>query len=204
MIENMPKLPVSKKGPRSVSASRQLYCPDCGRPNPANARFCQNCGRSLLDVIEIDNQVNPVTVGDEKDASGRLLGRDGTPLGADLRYDDHDEHVLWEGRPSKLWSPRMALMTRYKLTSQRLMVTRGFIGRSTEELDLYRVNDVSVKQHPMERIAHIGDVSVISADSTSPSLKLENIGTPDRVKDMIRESARQERERRRVRLREEF
>lgn len=187
-----------------MSASRQMYCPDCGTPNLANARFCQNCGRSLRDVIAIDREIHPITAGDEKDHSGRLIDQAGRPLGEDLRYDDYDEQILWQGRPSKLWSPRLALTTRYKLSSQRLIVTRGFIGRRTEEIDLYRVNDVSVKQHPLERITRMGDVNIISADSTAPVMKLENISSPDRVKDMIREAARHERDRRRVRLREEF
>ena len=41
----------------------------------------------------------------------------------------------------------MALTNRYKLTNQRLIMTYGFIGRRTEEIDLFRVNDVGVKQH---------------------------------------------------------
>lgn len=169
-----------------------------------SARFCQQCGRSLHDVVEIEREVHPVTVGDEKDFAGRLLDQDGQPLGSEHQYDDFDERVLWTGRPSKLWSPRMALTIRYKLTSQRLIITHGFIGRRTEEIDLFRVNDVSVKQHVWERITRIGDVSVLSGDSTSPVVRLENIRTPERVKDIVREAARHERERRRVRLREEF
>lgn len=187
-----------------MQASSSIFCPDCGAPNVAGARFCQQCGRSLEDVREVNATVNPVTVGDEKDRAGRLLGTDGLPIGEDLDGGFGGERVLWEGRPSKLWSPRLALTERYKLTTQRLIVTHGFIGRRTEEVDLYRVNDVGVKQHPLERVTRIGDVYILSADTSAPTRTLQNIRTPDRVKDMIRESARQERQRRRVLLREEF
>ena len=187
-----------------MQAPSHIFCPDCGGKNVASARFCQQCGRPLDDVREVNAEVNPVTVGDQKDRSGRLLGADGMPLGDDLDGDFGGERVLWEGRPSKLWSPRMALTERYKLTTQRLIMTHGFIGRRTEEVDLYRVNDVGVKQHPLERITGIGDVNVLSADTTKPDRTLHNLKSPDRVKDMIRESARQERQRRRVLLREEF
>jgi hypothetical protein len=192
------------KGFRRMQAPSQIFCPDCGGKNAPAARFCQHCGRPFDDVREVNAATHPVTVGDQKDRSGRLLGSDGAPLGDHLDGDVGGERVLWEGRPSKLWSPRLALTQRYKLTSQRLIMTHGFIGRRTDEVDLYRVNDVGVKQHPLERITRIGDVNILSADTTQPDRTLHNLKTPDRVKDMIRESARQERQRRRVLLREEF
>jgi hypothetical protein len=186
-----------------MQTSSRIFCPDCGARNDPTARFCQSCGRSLEDVREVAAATNPVTVGDEKDQSGRLLADDGLPIGEDLDGVPGGERVLWEGRPSILWSPRMALTQRYKLTNQRLIMTFGFIGRRTEEIDLFRVNDVGVKQHPLERITRIGDVYISSADQSSPIRYLHNVKTPDRVKDLLRESSRHERQRRRVLLRED-
>lgn len=145
-----------------------------------------------------------MTVGDQKDRSGRLLADDGLPVAEDLDGIPGGERVLWEGRPSLLWSPRTALTQRYKLTNQRLILTFGFVGRRTEEIDLFRVNDVCVKQHPLERLTRIGDVYISSSDQSSPIRYLQNVKTPDRVKDLLRESSRQERHRRRVLLREDF
>ena len=98
------------------------------------------------------------------------------------------ERILWEGRPSKLWSPRMALMNRYKLTSQRLMSEFGFIGKTTEEIELYRVTDVGVKQHPLERIVQMGDIYLASGDTSTPTKYLHNVPDPNRIKDLIREA----------------
>lgn len=187
-----------------MATAQQVFCPDCGAKNDIDAKFCDNCGRSLTDVREAVQASSTVTVGDEKDAEGRLLADDRRPIGDDPVEYPGGERVLWQGRPSKLWSPRMALTQRYKLTSQRLIMTFGFIGRRTEEIDLYRVHDVGVKQHPLERITRMGDVYIASADSSSPVKYLHNVETPDRVKDLIREAARVERQRRRVLLREEF
>lgn len=186
-----------------MEASGQVFCPDCGARNDPGARFCQACGRLMEDVREASAAANPITVGDEKDSSGRLLANDGLPIGDDLDGIPGGERVIWEGRPSVLWSPRMALTERYRLTNQRLILTFGFIGRRTEEIDLFRVNDVGVKQHPLERITRIGDVYISSADQSSPIKYLHNVKTPDRVKDLLRESSRQERQRRRVLLRED-
>jgi len=186
-----------------------VTCPDCGTQNDDSARFCDNCGRRLDDV---GNEAE--TGGDQKvtaspppaaaDVSGRLIADDGLPVGEDLDGVPGGERVIWEGRPSRLWSPRMALMNRYKLTNQRLMYEFGFIGKTTEEVELYRVTDVGVKQHPLERITKIGDIYIASGDTSSPTKYLHNISDPERVKDMIREAARQERQRRRVMLREDF
>lgn len=187
-----------------MAVAQNIYCPDCGRPNDRDARFCDGCGRPLADVHATTAAIAQTTVGDEKDAQGRVLGNDRRPVGEDPDDEPGGERLLWKGRPSKLWSPRLALTQRYKLTSQRLIMTYGFIGRRTEEIDLYRVTDVGVKQHPLERLTRMGDVYIASADTSAPVKYLHNVATPDRVKDLLRESARVERYRRRVLLREEF
>lgn len=185
-----------------------VTCPDCGTQNDDSARFCDNCGRRLDDVNEPPPASESVATAPLPTSgipsSGRLTGDDGLPVGEDLDGIPGGERVLWEGRPSKLWSPRMSLMNRYKLTNQRLMYEFGFIGKTTEEIELYRVTDVGVKQHPFERVTKIGDIYIASGDTSSPTKYLHNISDPERVKDMIREAARQERERRRVMLREDF
>jgi hypothetical protein len=137
-------------------------------------------------------------------APSGLIADDGLPIGEDLDGEPGGERVLWKGRPSWLWSPRMAITNRYRLTNERLIFEYGFIGRRTEEVDLYRVNDVSVKQHPLERLTRMGDVTVYMTDASSPSKGLHNISRQDHVKDMIPEASRIERQRRRVLLREEM
>lgn len=163
--------------------SAVIYCPNCGAENDADARFCSACGRDLKDVQR--------TVADR--------------MGQESRSVDPDvEQELWTGRPSWLMSPGKALTQRYRLTNLRLIVTYGLISRRTEEVDLFRVNDVSVKQNPLERILGRGDVTVFSADSSTRQLVLHNVANQDEVKDTIRRAAREERDRRRVLVREEF
>lgn len=179
-----------------------IFCPDCGSQNDDDARFCDNCGRRLDDVKSTQVTAAPQR-GDEKDSEGRILGDDGLPVGEDLDGIPGGERLIWKGRPSKLWSPRMALTNRYRLTNQRLIIEFGFIGRRTEEIDLFRVNDVGVKQNPFERIVGIGDIFISSADASTPNKYLHNIKDSVRIKDMLREVARQERHRRRVLVRED-
>jgi hypothetical protein len=186
-----------------------ITCPDCGTENDDSARFCDNCGRRLEDIDPPQATETTPTGETANTASGTVasagpIADDGLPVGRDLDGIPGGERVLWEGRPSRVWSPRMALMNRYKLTNQRLMVEFGFIGKTTEEVELYRVTDVGVKQHPLERITKMGDVYIASGDTSTPVKYLHNVAEPERIKNLIREATRQERERRRVLLREDF
>ena len=97
----------------------------------------------------------------------------------------------------------MALTNRYKLTNYRLMIEHGFIGRQTEEVDLYRFDDASVTQNIFERMTGHGDIHLTTSDSSSPNITLSNVKDPDKVKDLIRDAAYREHERRRIRYRED-
>jgi len=180
-----------------------IYCPDCGSANDPDARFCDNCGRRLDDVKASNQAATPPQRGDQKDPEGRLIADDGLPVGEDLDGVPGGERLIWRGRPSKLWSPRLSLTNRYRVTNQRLIIERGFIGRHTEEIDLYRVNDVGVKQNPFERLVKMGDIYIASGDTSTPIKYLHNVTDVIRVKDLLREASRQERHRRRVLIRED-
>jgi hypothetical protein len=190
-----------------------ITCPDCGTANDETARFCDNCGRRLDDVAAGAEATSAQPMGSPAVAAepepapapvGSPLADDGLPVGTDLDGVPGGERLIWEGRPSRLWSPRMSLMNRYRLTNQRLIMEYGFIGKTTEEIELYRVMDVGVKQHPLERIVQMGDIYLASGDASTPTKFLHNIPDPNRIKDLIREASRQERDRRRVMLREDF
>jgi hypothetical protein len=180
------------------------FCPDCGTENDDNARFCKTCGRQLTDVADARAVMDPPVGVAQTDEQGRMIADDGLPVGEDLDGEPGGERLLWRGRPSKVFSPIRALMNRYKVTNERLMIEHGFVSRRTEEVDLYRVHDVSVRQNIVERMFGFGDVAVETADATAPDVTLTNVVDPDRVKDLLRQAARSERQRRRVLVREEF
>lgn len=195
-----------------------IYCPACGHENDTNARFCENCGRSLSDVAAAEAAVRPPEPERTRTAatgSARPARPTGTPAeapvdrllddtGSPLDVDGDAEVEIWRGRPSKLWSPRLAILNRYRLTNQRLRWETGFIGRRIEEVDLFRVNDVGVNQPVTERLRGFGDITVYMSDASSPGKVLQNIPHPDTIKDLIRTAVRRERQRRRVMVREDM
>jgi len=179
-----------------------IQCRHCKAENPDDARFCINCGRPLAGESEASTA--PPSPPAESESGANILAGDGLPIGEDLDGIPGGERILWRGRPHKLFSPILSLTTRYKLTNERLLVEHGFVSRRTEEIELYRVYDVAVKQGPMERIFRYGDILIETSDKTAPQFRLENVGNPIHVKDIMRLAARTERERRRVLLREEM
>jgi len=87
----------------------------------------------------------------------------------------------------------------YRLTNQRLFVHHGWLARHVNELELYRVKDVVVDQGGLQRLLGCGTVTVLVDDATSPEVRLLNISSPTKVKEMIRTQYRSARRREGVR-----
>jgi uncharacterized membrane protein YdbT with pleckstrin-like domain len=82
---------------------------------------------------------------------------------------------------------------RYRLTSYRFFKEAGIISRKISELELIRVDDVSVSQNIIQRIFNVGVVTVISTDATDPRLEIAGIANPIEVKELIRTNVRKRR-----------
>jgi hypothetical protein len=188
---------------RDEGVGPMVYCPNCGTANEEGTKYCKQCGRELADVAQARQAMNPSTGTAMVDGEGRMIADDGLPVGQDLDGVPGGERMIWKGRPSKLFSPIKALTNRYHLTNERLQIDNGFISRHHEELDLFRVQDVEMKQGLIARLVDMGDVWVFSSDTSDPVYRLKNVGDPVRVKDLLRQAARIERQRRRVIMRDE-
>lgn len=96
----------------------------------------------------------------------------------------------------KAWWAVLGL--RYSMTDERLFVRRGVIAKHVEEVELYRVKDVSLAQGVMARLLGIGTIQVLSTDDTTPTLCLEGIPNPESIKEQIRKCYRAARQRERM------
>jgi hypothetical protein len=99
------------------------------------------------------------------------------------------EMLLWSGRPY------LSIGIRYEVTSQRLRVIRGLIGRDLEEIELVQVRDIDASQNVGERMLNIGDVRIISNDPTRSEIVLSNIHDPLGVREIIRKAVMAEKQR---------
>jgi uncharacterized membrane protein YdbT with pleckstrin-like domain len=105
--------------------------------------------------------------------------------------------VLWEGRPF------LSLLTHYTVTSQRIRIRRGLLSRDTDDIELIRLQDADLSQKMTERMVNIGDITLYSADKSTPVVVMQNIHEPERVHEIIRRAMMEARKRYGVRLRDE-
>ena len=87
-----------------------------------------------------------------------------------------------------LWMVKLVRQySSYTLTSTRLIVISGILGRKVDEIELFRiVNSVST-QGPIERIANIGSIKIDSTDKTG-LINMRKIPYPHEIRDSIRDA----------------
>jgi hypothetical protein len=109
-----------------------------------------------------------------------------------------EEQVLWEGRPF------LSIATYYRITSERVRVVRGLIGRDYEDIELIRIQDIDRSQGPGERMLGIGDIKILSADPSHPEITLSNVREPEQVNEILRRAMLDARKRSRYTIHEEM
>lgn len=87
-----------------------------------------------------------------------------------------------------------SLAWKVKLTSQRLVVIRGFISQKEEDIPLYRATDIGFEQTVAGRLLGTGVITLIAEDATSPKCSFPFI-RPAEVKEVIRDHMLTERRR---------
>jgi uncharacterized membrane protein YdbT with pleckstrin-like domain len=81
--------------------------------------------------------------------------------------------------------------THYKVTNQRILVERGVLSKSLEEIDMRVVDDTEFRQSFLERLFGIGEVRIVSTDKVAPKIVLDGIHDPRNTRELIRATAYQ-------------
>jgi len=97
-----------------------------------------------------------------------------------------NENVLWEGKPFNFGFPSF---TKYRITERRLIVEKGILTKRREEIQLYRIRDITLKRNLLERMLKFGDITVFSTDATSPTYLLRNVRDSETVSDLLGQAA---------------
>ena len=97
------------------------------------------------------------------------------------------------------WLWLSARCTQYRLTTERLIWTRGVLTRRTDQVELYRVRDVSLIQPLGLRLLGLGNILVMSSDITTPNDALLAVKQPHDVQELVRAAVEGVRNRRGIR-----
>lgn len=97
------------------------------------------------------------------------------------------------------WLYGSAHCTEYKLTTERLIWSRGVFARHRDQVELYRVRDVSMTQPFYLRVMGLGNVMVLSSDISTPNDHLLAVEQPQEVEELVRAAVESIRSRRGIR-----
>jgi uncharacterized membrane protein YdbT with pleckstrin-like domain len=94
------------------------------------------------------------------------------------------------------------LAAKYELTEERLIVRRGIIMKSIDEVELYRVKDVRIDFSIINQLAGLGHITITSSDETTRQqgeLRLRDIERAQERREQLRRLVDTARQKRRVR-----
>lgn len=78
------------------------------------------------------------------------------------------------------------ISVRYRLTTHRLFKEVGIVSRKISEIELMRVDDLSVSQNIIQRMFDVGVVTLSTSDASDPHLEISGIRHPVEVKEHLR------------------
>ena len=110
--------------------------------------------------------------------------------GADAR------EVLWRDRKHFMWFPFS--FTRYEVRNNRLYTQRGLLSTTYDEVLLYRVLDISMRQTLAQKLFGTGTLILAARANMDGDVILENIKHPREVNDLLSELVEKARDQKRV------
>ena len=112
-----------------------------------------------------------------------------------------DTDILWSDRKRGLFGLPWSF-TKYVLTEEKLLITRGVLRQTEDEIRLYRIMDLSLTRSLFDRIDGVGTIHCCSADRSAPEFDIKRVRNPRHVKDLISDLVEKQRIARGVTVRE--
>ena len=113
------------------------------------------------------------------------------------------EEVLWCDKRRPFFGMDISF-TKYTLYPERLVIQTGFLHRKTEELRLYRILDVTLKQTFGQRLWSLGSIVLQTGEATSPKVFVHDIRDSEQVYRLLSNVAEQQRRENRIGIMECF
>src|SRR5438105_7365259 len=188
-----------------------MRCPDCGAQLNPNSRFCNQCGAATIDVEETriarqaggpparyaDDDIESVIFTARPTMLFIKIGYAAAVIGAILitillamvRFIDIPWYISLPVALSLLLIPAYyhlkRNMVRYTLTDSKIEIDYGLIARTTRNIPLAKIQDVTVSASIPQRILGFGDVVVDNASEIGGTTVLHNINNPRHYADLL-------------------
>jgi len=111
------------------------------------------------------------------------------------------QNLIWKDRKRPIFGLPLSF-TRYRLTEEKLLVVTGILSTKEEEVQLYRIMDLTLKRSIWQRIFGVGTIHCCSGDKTTPEFDIKDIKRPSEVKELLSKNVEIQREKKRVTGRE--
>lgn len=110
-------------------------------------------------------------------------------------------NILWKDRKHTFLGFPFSF-TVYSVSEDRLFVKRGFFNITEDEVRLYRVLDISLKQTLGQRILGLGSIELKTSDKTLKNFVIEAVCHSRDVKELLSEKVENQRKENRISGRE--
>ena len=188
-----------------------MFCTKCGKVNSDDAIYCQKCGT----VLEAEDET---VVAQRRQPVGNVAGTEEhlITVGPTLKFVKLG-YVLAVLAAIVLtvlislvltispWVPviiGLALLlipafyhirqrlVRYTLTPTMIEIDRGVVSRTTQNVPLRRIQDVTVTSTLFQRLLGFGDIVVDNASETGGKVVLDNIDSPRKYANLLLDQMR--------------
>jgi membrane protein YdbS with pleckstrin-like domain len=188
-----------------------MQCTNCGSTLNHDSRFCDQCGATAPDAEETRIARPPSSVAarhDDNDIEREIftvrptmlfikIGYGVAIVGAILltvllamvRFIDIPIYVSLPIALALLLIPAYyhlkRNMVRYTLTDSKIEIDHGLIARTTRNIPLSKIQDVTVSASIFQRMLGFGDIVVDNASEVGGTTILHNINSPRQYADLI-------------------
>ena len=177
-----------------------MFCKKCGRKNDDDAAFCQKCGTEFRQMAgsvtasPADKEQNifsitPTTKFVMAGYAAAVLAAFLVVLIAAIVFPVVSFLFLVPAVLLLLLIPAYfhikQKLIRYTLTETSIEIDRGLISRTTQNIPLRRVQDVTVTTTFMQRMLGYGDVTMDNASEDGGKIVLDNVDSPAKNAELI-------------------
>lgn len=103
-----------------------------------------------------------------------------------------EEEIFWEDKKRPLFGLPLSF-TKYTLYEDRVSRETGILALKQDEVPLFRVMDVSLRQNVFQVVFNVGDVYLYSSDTSNPTFIIRSVLFPKQVLRLIKDHVDEER-----------